>query len=406
MFEIKGKYATARVFADHVEDEAMAQIYNLLNQPFVEDSSIAIMPDVHAGKGCTIGFTQTIADKVCPNLVGVDISCGMLWVNLGKVDIDLERFDSAVHEAVPCGDCVHDSPTLDEDFFKRLHCHSALNMMNRLTCSCGSLGGGNHFVELDKDDDGNVYLVIHSGSRNLGLQVANYYQNKAVDECNYRKTELAERKKTLIATLKKEHREKEIQNSLALLTKDFEQNVHRVPDDLAWLEGDNMENYLDDMAICAEFASRSRHLMCENILKAYYGSVPKLETRETLHNYIDLDRKILRKGSISLNNSELALIPINMRDGSLIVKGKGNPDYNYSGPHGAGRLLSRSKAKETLDMSDYEDAMKGIYTSCVVPSTIDESPMAYKNMDEILANIEDTATVVKVIRPIYNFKAI
>lgn len=358
------------------------------------------MPDVHAGKGCTIGTTMTITDKVVPNMVGVDIGCGMYTVSLGKAEIDLEKFDEAAH-LIPCGRNVWEG-RLERFDLTRLRCHRILKDTKRLERSLGTLGGGNHFIEIDKDDEGNKYLIIHSGSRNLGTQVAEYYQSIAVD-LNCGKEEYFNKREEIIRTYKEQGRRTEIQAALKQLQKEWEEKSPTMPADLCFLYGSFMEDYLHDVSICQEFARRNREKMAEILLQK--TGLVAYDAFQTIHNYIDVNEMILRKGSVSAKAGEKLLIPINMRDGSLICIGKGNEDWNYSAPHGAGRLMSRSAAFEKLTMEEYMKQMEGIYTTCVNTQTLDESPMAYKNMDEIVANIEPTAEIFAHIKPIYNFKA-
>lgn len=398
MFTIKGKYSEAKVYASIVEDEAMSQIYNFVNSPVTENCNVAIMPDVHAGKGICIGYTQTIKDKVVPNAVSVDIGCGMLVLKVSKDFImDLPKLDKVIHQKIPSGMNHRDKA---HAFAAQTHLKDLICDVNaeKLLLSIGTLGGGNHFIEVDTDENGDYYIVIHSGSRHLGIEVAKHYQNAAIE---YHKKG-GEDREALIAKLKAEGRAAEISDAL----KEFDSKKVSIPNELAYLEGDLLKDYLHDMKIAQEYAMLNREAMLDVIISEM--GIKKrhiLDKFCTVHNYIDLDAMILRKGAISLQKDELALIPINMRDGSLIVKGKGNADMNCSGPHGAGRLMSRSKAKETLKMEDFKSAMEGIYTTCVGTATIDEAPMAYKPMESIIENIQDNAEVVNIIKPIYNFKA-
>lgn len=406
MFTVKGKYSEAKVYASTVEDEAMSQLYTFANSPVTEGCHVAVMPDVHSGKGVTIGFTQKLNAKnprVNPNMVGVDIGCGMLVLKIsaeaGKQLFNkpgLEKFDKIMHTKIPSG--MNHRTTLHrfaKDFSRIRDLITDANYDKELF-AMGSLGGGNHFVEIDKDENGDYYIVIHSGSRHLGIVVAKYWENKAVE---YHKNN-SKAKNDLINKLKREGREKDIQAEIAKLP-----NVI-VSRDLSYLEGADVDGYLHDMDICQEFARLNREAMLDVIIEEM-GIKKKmiLDKFCTIHNYIDIKNGILRKGAISLQKDEVAIVPINMSYGSLIVKGKGNPDWNFSGPHGAGRLMSRSKAKETLRMEDFKASMKDIYTTSVCTSTIDEAPMAYKPAEEILENIKDSAEVLTVIKPIYNFKA-
>jgi len=394
MIELTGKYNTAKVFTDNVEQEAISQIIMLLNQDFAADSTVRIMPDTHAGAGCTIGTTMTIHGKVVPYMVGVDIGCGMETVMLRDKHVELQKLDKAIHEKVPAGFAVR-KEAHEMALSTRIHALRCAKHVNfdRAYSSVGTLGGGNHFIELDKDDDGKLYLVIHSGSRYLGKQVADYYQNTAVQQ---RKLD-TQAAQELIASLKAQGKEKEIQKRLKKLP------ISQVNKTLAWLDGRLLEDYLHDMAITQEYADLNRRCMAREIVKGLGLKVEDSFT--TIHNYIDMEHGILRKGAISAREGERVLIPINMRDGSLLCTGKGNPDWNWSAPHGAGRLMSRRQAKESITLTQYKEAMKGIYSSTVDKTTIDEAPFAYKPMEEIIANIGDTVTIDKIIRPLYNFKA-
>ena len=400
MIEIVGKFNTAICYTDTLEPTAYSQIETVCNEEAFANSKIRIMPDVHAGKGCTIGTTMTIVDKVVPNMVGVDIGCGMYTVNLGKVEIDLEKFDEAAHY-IPCGRNVWEGRQERFDL-TRLRCYRNLKDTKRLERSLGTLGGGNHFIEIDADEEGNKYLIIHSGSRNLGTQVAEYYQRIAID-LNLGKEEYFKKREEIIRTYKEQGRRREIQSTLKQMEKEWEAKEPTIPRELCFLYGSFMEDYLHDINICQEFAKRNREKMAEILLGK--TGLCDLGSFQTIHNYIDVNEKILRKGSVSAKSREKLLIPINMRDGSLICVGKGNDEWNQSAPHGAGRLMSRTAAFERLTMEEYEKQMAGIYTTCVNTATLDESPMAYKNMDEIVANIEPTAEIIARIKPIYNFKA-
>ena len=398
MIEIVGKYNVAKVYTDNIEQAAYAQVLNLMNQKFAEGSRFAIMPDCHAGAGCVIGLTMKIVDKVVPNLVGVDIGCGMLVVKIDKsFKFDLQKVDRIWHENIPSG---MNHRTKKHNFADNAKIEDIIAPVNmdKLKLSIGTLGGGNHFGEIDVDDEGNYYIVIHSGSRHLGIEVCKHYQRLAIE---YHK----DKKKSdldVIEQLKKEGRQSEIEAVL----KASKQSKPSIPDDLAYLEGQHLEDYLHDMKIAQEYAIWNREAMMEVLLgELGIGKDKILEKFCTIHNYIDVENRILRKGSISLQKDEKAIIPMNMRDGSLIVRGKGNPEWNFSGPHGAGRLMSRSKAKESLSLDDFKQSMDGIYTTCVDNATIDESPMAYKPIDEIVRNVEPTADIIERIRPIYNFKA-
>ena len=394
-----------KIFTNNIEQEAINQINELLEQEAFKDSKIRIMPDVHAGKGCVIGFTGNLGDKVIPNIVGVDIGCGMLCVELGNIDLDLERLDKIIREYVPSGMNVHENQRYKFLELEQLYCYKLLkNKDNWLEKSMGTLGGGNHFIEIDVDEEDNKYLVIHTGSRNLGKQVAEIYQEKAIKYCSY-EDEMKEAKQKLIKEYKEQHREKEIQDKLIEISKKYEGKT-KLPKDLCYLEGKLREDYLHDMKICQEFASFNRKNIAIEIMKHlnYALSFPG-NNFETIHNYISFEDNIVRKGAISAKKEEKVLIPMNMRDGCIISIGKGNDDWNQSAPHGAGRIMSRGKAKETLNIADYKESMKNIYTTSVNEDTIDEAPFVYKPMQEIINNISDTVDIIKIIKPIYNFKA-
>ena len=404
-----------KIFTDDIEQEATNQINELLDQEAFKDSKIRIMPDVHAGKGCVIGFTGNLGDKVIPNIVGVDIGCGMLCVELGNIDLDLERLDKIIREYVPSGFEVHDERKYKFLELQDLKCYRELKDTKRLERSIGTLGGGNHFIEIDIDEDNNKYLVIHTGSRNLGKQVAEYYQELANQLCNYNIGEYKEKQQELIKTYKEQGRKQEIQSALIKLREEYKIDHKKIPKDLAYLEGQYREDYLHDMKICQEFAILNRKTIANIILKniMYYqdGEEPlncwdlKDDYFETIHNYISFEDNIVRKGAISAKKDEMVLIPMNMRDGCIIGVGKGNDDWNQSAPHGAGRIMSRMKAKETFNLDEYKESMKDIYTTSVNEDTIDEAPFVYKPMQEIIDNISDTVDIIKIIKPIYNFKA-
>jgi len=384
MIELKGTYGTAKVFTNEVEDTAITQIKELLEQDFIKDSKIRIMPDVHAGMGCTIGTTLTITDKVVPNLVGVDIGCGMLTIPLEKTEIDLPKFDKQIKRSIPSGAGVyHKEAKYDFPDIQNLMCYKYIKTSN-VDRMIGTLGGGNHFIELDKDKNGNIYLVIHSGSRNLGKQVCDYYQKLA------------------------------IQNN----------SSKQIPRQLCYLTGEDKDDYLHDMRICQEYASYNRWAMANELLKNYFYPMNvrfsetyklkikekgfKLSTEgfETIHNYIDHDYNIIRKGAISAQSGEKVLIPINMRDGAIIAAGKGIEDMNYSLPHGAGRLMSRKVAEKSIDLEEFKKSMKGVYSSVVGEGTLDEAPQAYRDMKTMLEALDGLIDDVHIVKPIYNFKAI
>ena len=395
-----------KIFTDDIEEEAINQINELLGQGAFKDSKIRIMPDVHAGKGCVIGFTGNLGDKVIPNIVGVDIGCGMLCVELGNIDLDLERLDKIIREYVPSGFEVHDERKYKFLELQDLKCYRELKDTKRLERSIGTLGGGNHFIEIDIDENNNKYLVIHTGSRNLGKQVAEYYQELANQLCNYNIGEYKEKQQELIKTYKEQDRKQEIQSALIKLREEYKIDHKKIPKDLAYLEGQYRENYLHDMKICQEFASFNRKNIAIEIMKHLNCALSFPGNNfETIHNYISFEDNIVRKGAISAKKGEMVLIPMNMRDGCIIGVGKGNEDWNCSAPHGAGRIMSRMKAKETFDLDEYKESMKDIYTTSVNENTIDEAPFVYKPMQEIIDNIGDTVDIIKIIKPIYNFKA-
>ena len=391
-----------KIFTENIEPEALNQIYTLVKQPAFKDCKVRIMPDVHAGAGCVIGFTADLGDKVIPNIVGVDIGCGMLTVELGKIDIDFEELDKAIRKRVPSGKNVHDGRIVRFDELQDLHCYRELKDTKRLERSIGTLGGGNHFIEIDADAEGNKYLIIHSGSRNLGKQVAEHYQKLAI-EIMQGKDKLFEMQEKLIADYKAQGKRKEIEKAIKELHRKFNPNPLDIPKELCYLTGKYREQYLHDMQICQRFAVKNR----EEIVKAILNEMglQSLGSFETIHNYIEFGSNMVRKGAISAKENEMLLIPINMKDGCIIGIGKGNPEWNYSAPHGAGRIMSRSKAKEMISLDEFKQSMEGIYTTSVNQSTIDESPMVYKPMDEIVENIKDTVDIIKIIKPIYNFKA-
>lgn len=398
MIEINGKYSSAKVFADLIEDSAQEQIKMLCDMEFSKDSHIRIMPDVHAGAGCTIGTTMKIKDKVVPNLVGVDIGCGMETICIKNKHIELQKLDKLVYEKIPSGFNIRKIPHKynDDIDLTELKCYGAFNI-DYAQKSLGTLGGGNHFIEADKDDDGNIYIVVHSGSRRFGLEVAKFYQQEGFDQLNRKQKCNVD---NLIAEYKAQGRQKEIQKAIKELKS---QIITDIPYNLAYVSGDLFDDYIHDMKIVQRYAKLNRLAIMYEIIKSMKLDVTEQFT--TTHNYIDTDKMILRKGSVSAMEGEKILIPINMRDGSLICVGKGNEDWNFSAPHGAGRLMSRAKAKLTFTVSEFKKQMKNIYTTSVSRETLDECPMAYKTMDDIVNNIEETAEIVKIIKPIYNFKS-
>ena len=398
VLEIKGKVNTALCYAQVVEDEAIEQIRRMCDHDFTEGAQIRIMPDVHSGKGCTIGTTMTIKDKAVPNIVGVDIGCGMYTVNIGKGDVDFEKLDAAAH-FIPSGKQVWEGRKERFDL-QELRCYRSLKQTKWLERSIGTLGGGNHFIEVDEAADGTKYLIIHSGSRNLGKQVADIYQQLAIDLNKGIEDYLIQRDE-IIRTYKEQGRRQEIQAALKQIA--WEKREATIPEDLCYLYGTYLEDYLHDVEICQCFAKRNRELMAEILMEK--AGLTGTDAFHTIHNYIDTDEMILRKGAIAAHKGEKVLIPINMRDGSVLAIGKGNPDWNYSAPHGAGRLMSRSKAKEALSLEEYQETMAGIYTTSVCEATLDEAPMAYKRLEDIIDVIRESVDVIDVMKPIYNFKA-
>ena len=398
MIILNGKYNSAEIFTDVIDQGAITQIIELCNQPFSQGARIRIMPDVHAGAGCTIGTTMTITDKAVPNLVGVDIGCGMETIRLKETHIELQKLDKLIYAKIPSGFDIREKPHryAEKINLAELYCAEHINPV-RAERSIGTLGGGNHFIEADKGSDGSIYIVIHSGSRHLGVETAKYYQEEAYKRLNKSsKKDIDE----LIARMKAEGKQKQIQTEIKKVqnTKNTD-----VPKHLAYTEGELFKQYIHDMKIVQEFAVLNRQAMMDEIIKGMGLHV--VERFTTIHNYIDTENMILRKGAVSAQAGEKLLIPINMRDGSLICTGKGNPDWNYSAPHGAGRLMSRSQAKQTFTVSEFKKQMEGIYTTSVSAQTLDECPMVYKSIEDIVGNIGDTVEINDIIKPIYNFKA-
>lgn len=398
MLEIKGKVNNAICYAKVIEEDAIEQIRRMCDHEFTKGSQIRIMPDVHAGKGCTIGTTMTIRDKAVPNIVGVDIGCGMLTINMGKGEIDFEKLDEVAH-FIPSGMRVWEGRRERFDL-QALHCYRDLSKTKWLERSLGTLGGGNHFIEVDEATDGTKYLIIHTGSRNLGKQVAEIYQQLAID-LNKGKETYFQQRDEIIRTYKEQGRRKEIQAALQKIA--WEKRETTIPEDLCYVYGSYFENYLHDVEICQRFAKRNREIIAEIILEK--TGLVGADAFHTIHNYIDTEEMILRKGAIAAHKSEKVLIPINMRDGSVLAVGKGNPEWNFSAPHGAGRVMSRTKAKSSLTMDEYKETMSGIYTTSVNEATLDEAPMAYKRLEDIIYVIKESVDVIDVMKPIYNFKA-
>ena len=399
MYRIQGKYNEAIVYASTAENTAIEQLQTLCDMEIYKDSKIRIMPDVHAGAGCTIGTTMTLHGAVTPNMVGVDIGCGMETVMIKEKQIDFEKLDQLIHSQIPSGMNVRNvkHPNADKTRVNKLRCIDDISNIDKELRAIGSLGGGNHFIEADRDEEGNLYIVIHSGSRHLGKEVAEIYQEKAYKQTNGITREEIQKK---ISDLKSQGRQQEIE---AVLNQMKQEQANNIPKDLAYVTGGLFDDYIHDMKIMQEFADINRRTMMQIIVEAMGFTVTDQFT--TVHNYIDTENMILRKGSVSAQKDEKLLIPINMKDGSLICIGKGNPDWNCSAPHGAGRIMSRNEAFRSLSVEEFEKQMEGIYSSTVNSRTLDESPMAYKDMKDIIENIAPTADIIKTIKPIYNFKA-
>ena len=415
MLELKGKYNSAKIFTNQIEESAISQIIQLLNQPFIENCQVRIMPDVHMGNGACVGFTANLGDKVIPNLVGVDIGCGVLTIPLGSVNIDYKRFDKILRKNVAFGFEVNLKQKKNFDELEDMYCYNYVvkHQYDKVLRAIASIGSGNHFVEIDEDSEGNKYLLIHTGSRHLGLDVCKYYQNKAGKE------EDKNNINHLIAEMKASRRESEIQDAI----QSYKSKLDKIPKNLLYLIGEDRDKYLHDMRICQKYAALNRFTIAEELIKNYFNDCQvqlstggklkikqkgkyniKTEWFDTIHNYIG-DDNIIRKGAVAAYEGQMLVIPINMRDGVLICRGKGNSDWNYSCCHGAGRLMSRGKAKETISLSDFAESMTGIYSTCINEGTLDESPQAYKNINDIVNNIEDTVDIIKIIKPVYNFKA-
>ena len=393
-----------KIFAKVIEVEAREQIEILSQQKSFCDQKIRIMPDVHAGKGAVIGFTSTMGRYIIPNIVGVDIGCGMLTIELGKREINLQKLDAVIREHIPSGRNVHIGRTCKFEKMQKLKCYRELKDTKRLERSIGTLGGGNHFIEVCADDEGNKFLVIHTGSRNLGKQVAEYYQNLAHDLlCG--KDKLLVEQEELIAEYKAQGRRNELQKAIKQLRSKYKAQDSGIPKDLAYLTGKYKDDYLCDMAICQEYAVLNRHHIGRIILEQMGLVEEDFPSFETIHNYIDIESNIIRKGAIDASHGKMVLIPLNMRDGCIVAIGKGNPDWNNSAPHGAGRIMSRMKAKATFTMEQYKESMRGVFTTSVCKDTLDELPMAYKNMNDIIDVIGDTVYIVKIVKPLYNYKA-
>lgn len=404
MIELRGNYNSAKVFTNRIDEACTEQIKGLLDLEVFQDAQVRIMPDCHAGASCVIGFTANLGDKIIPNIVGVDIGCGMLTVELGKIEIDYAKLDEVIRSYVPSGREVHPGRLMRFPELQEMYCYRELQDTKGIERSIGSLGGGNHFIEIDADEEGNKYLVIHTGSRSLGKQVAESYQKIATGIHTGKESMWAEEER-IKAEYKAAGRRSEIQEALKELHRQFHQTAPDMPLEYCYLHGEYSQRYLHDMRICQQFADENRKMIAKLMIEKY-GFAP-ISAFTTVHNYIDMETNLIRKGAVSARQGEKLLIPINMRDGSLICVGKGNPDWNDSAPHGAGRRYSRSAAKAEFTVEEYAKTMKeaGIFSTSVNYSTLDECPMAYKGMEDIVENIEPTAEIVKVIKPVYNFKA-
>lgn len=416
MKAIKGH--DVKIFTDNIEDSALKQIKELLSIDVFSDKKIRIMPDVHAGAGCVIGFTGDLGDKVIPNIVGVDIGCGMRVLNLGKISrLDYHAFNNHILANIPSGMGIRQEkhgfkPLVGEEMeiyreaknlVLQLHCYRDLKYSERIYKSIGTLGGGNHFIELDMDDKRNVYLVIHTGSRNLGKQVAEIYQARAVRHLTEGADDFDRTIKETIERYKAAGRRSELQSVIRKMCREYKEATPSLSRDLCYVEGECRGQYLHDMRLCQRWAELNRRLISLLLLK-FIPQVRVSEEFESVHNYIS-DDNIIRKGAISADLGERCIIPLNMRDGSLICTGKGNRDWNCSAPHGAGRVLSRSQAYERISMADFVESMRGVYSESVNDFTRDESPMVYKPASEIIDNIGDTVSIDRIIRPLFNFKA-
>lgn len=409
--EVNGKYNKAIIYSDLVDNATISQIITLCNSEVYSDQKIRIMPDCHAGTGCVVGTTMTINNAVTPNLVGVDIGCGMLAVKLKEKHIDLPKFDSVVKSEICSGKAARrkdyiKSTEIDLD---KLACkeHKAPLRIDNAYASIGTLGGGNHFIELDKDNEGFIWLVIHTGSRHLGIEVCNWYQKQAYTRLKavINGGTMAMKRLELINKLKSEGRQQSIDRYLKEFDRNYREKEPNISYELCYCTDELFDMYIHDMEIVQQYASINRHEIAKLILKN--AKLHRIDEFETIHNYIDTKNMILRKGAVSAQVGERLLIPINMKDGSLLCRGKGNMEWNCSAPHGAGRMFSRSETKERYSVSDFKNIMKesGVYSSCIGQGTLDECPMAYKPIESILANISDTVEVTDILKPVYNFKA-
>ncbi|UUV27346.1 MULTISPECIES: RtcB family protein [Lysinibacillus] len=395
MIEINGRFTNAKIFAQTALQTAVDQIQELTDQAFMAGTKVRIMPDYHAGKGCVIGTTIQLQDRVVPNLVGIDVGCGVFVAQLDVTTVDFAQLDAIIRTYVPSGQDIHKEVSPSRHFveFEGKQFRASGLKDDYTNLSLGTLGGGNHFIELAKDEDDQHYLLIHTGSRYVGAKVANWHQKRAYD--NLRREDLTEK----IEALKQQGRHQEIQSMIQA----YKEQTPFVPKDLSYLEGEAFHDYIHDMKIAQQFARMNRWTIAETIAKQMDWHFT--DTFDTIHNYIDTETMTLRKGAVRANKGEKLVIPMNMRDGSLICIGKGNAEWNYSAPHGAGRMFSRRAAKKALNMADFKDTMQGIWTTSVNEETLDEAPMAYKPMTEITSAIVETVDIVKVIKPVYNFKA-
>lgn len=393
MFELTGKHNSCKVFTDNIDNETISQIMTLLNQEFVKENKIRIMPDTHAGAGCVIGTTMTLTDKVVPNLVGVDIGCGMYAIKLSETDADFNKLDNIIRTYIPSGFDIHEHPISMSNADK---IYAPIDV-DKAYQSLGTLGGGNHFIEVDRDANGHLWLVVHTGSRHLGLEVCKYYQDLAWKKI--KNNGIEDKIKETVARLKAEGKQHEIENTIKIIRM----QAGPIPKDLCYVEDKDFENYIHDMKLTQEHAAINRETIVNQIVNHMDWHI--IDQFETIHNYIDIDNMILRKGAVSAQKGEKLIIPMNMRDGSLICIGKGNPDWNYSAPHGAGRIMSRSQAKELVTLEEFTESMEGIFSTSVGTSTIDEAPQVYKPMLEIIENVQDTVDIIDIIKPVYNFKA-
>lgn len=401
---VKGLYNEAKVFTDTVDSACLEQIRGLLDLEIFQHAKVRIMPDCHAGASCVIGFTADLGEKIIPNIVGVDIGCGMLTVELGKTDIDYGKLDQVVRENIPSGREVHEGRQMRFPKLQEMYCYRQLKDTKAIERAIGTLGGGNHFIEVDADEEDRKYLVIHTGSRQLGKQVAEYYQKLAIG-LHTGKAPMWDEEERIKAMYKAAGRREEIQGALKELHRNFRQTAADMPLEYCFLHGKYSQQYLHDMKICQEFADENRKMIARLILEKY-GLSAAYEF-STIHNYIDHESNMIRKGAVSAKEGEKLLIPINMRDGSMLCIGKGNQDWNDSAPHGAGRAYSRSEAKRAFTVEEYQKTMSdaGVFTTSANWSTLDECPMAYKGVDEIVRHLKDTVEIKSHLRPLYNFKA-